>query len=412
MTTSSYSYGSFRRAEEASNAQGTTKAASDWAQKNAEKNPTRENIAIAKQTYAAYQATAPAPIDINKIVAEGKAISDSIGSTIDEANVAIGQANVAMREAAVAAGDVFNPLKTVSGGKTDSEQIDAFALLEAQLRQWKLDDLANAFISLATQGFKPQEAMNKIKYDGTLNPATGKAWNADYKERFAGNEARTKQGLNVYTEAEYLTLEDSYADTLRRNNLNTLLSTDAKANQKKFAGYMEKGLSATEFADRIDTFFERVESMNPNIKGQFKAYYPGIDDLDIVAYLADPENTMPVLNKKIAAAEIGASALQVGLKATSKAMAETMAGAGVTRAEAQKGYAKIGEFLSDAELYSQIYKQEGINYNQETAEKDILLNQADAVKKRKRLASMARAGFEGSSGRARTGQPQTNSGMF
>jgi hypothetical protein len=412
MTTPSYGT-NFRRAEEASNAQGVSKAASDWALKNAEKNPTPENIAIAKDTYRAYIATnPPKPIDVNKIVADAKVTTDSIASTIDEANVAIGQANVAMREAATITGEVFNPLKTVSGGKTDSEQIDAFALLEAQLRQWKLDDLANAFISLATQGFKPQEAMNKIKYDGTLNPATGKAWNADYKERFAGNEARTKQGLNVYTEAEYLTLEDSYADTLRRNNLSTLISTDSKVNQKRFAGYMEKGLSATEFADRVDTFFERVENMNPNIKSQFKAYYPGIDDLDIVAYLADPENTMPVLEKKIAAAEIGASALQVGLTATSKTMAETMAGAGVTRTEAQKGYAQIGEFLSDAELYSQIYKQEGINYNQETAEKDIILNQADATKKRKRLASMARAGFEGSSGRARTGQPQTNSGMF
>ena len=411
MTTPSYGT-NFRRAEEASNAQGTTKAASDWALKNAQKNPTPENIAIAKQTYAAYKETAPAPIDVNKIIADANATTDSIASTIDEVNLAIGQVNIAGREVAEILGSEFNPEKLLTGGKTDAEQIDAFALLEAQLRQWKLDGLANAFISLATQGYKPQEAMNKIKYDGTMNPATGKPWNADYKERFAGNEARTKQGLNVYTEAEYLTLEDSYADTLRRNNLNTLLSTDAKANQKKFASYMEKGLSATEFADRIDTFFERVESMDPNIKGQFKAYYPGIDDLDIVAYLADPENTMPVLQQKIAAAEIGASALQVGLKATSKTMAETIAGSDITAAQTRKDYETIAEFLPDAELYSQIYKQENINYNQETAEKDIILGQADAARKRKRLASMARAGFEGSSGRARTGQPQTNSGMF
>ncbi len=411
MTTASYA--SFRRAEEASNAEGVTKAAADWALKNAQKNPTPENIAIAKDTYNAYVSTnPPKPVDVNKIVAEGKAIADTIPATIDEANVAIGQANVAMREAATITGEVFNPLKTVSGGKTDTEQIDAFALLEAQLRQWNLDDLANAFISLATQGFKPQEAMNKIKYDGTINPATGKAWNADYNARFSGNVARAKQGLNVYSEAEYLALEDSYADTLRRNNLNNLISADSKVNQKKFAGYMEKGLSATEFADRVDTFFERVQNMDPNIKSQFKAYYPGIDDLDIVAYLADPENTMPVLNKKIAAAEIGASALQVGLKATSKTMAETLAGAGVTQAEAQKGYGEIGEFLSDAELYSQIYKQENINYNQETAERDILLKQADATKKRKRLASLERASFEGESGRLRTGQTSGNAGAF
>jgi hypothetical protein len=321
-------------------------------------------------------------------------------------------ANTAGQEAAALTGDVFNPTRIIAGGNNDAEQLDAFAMLTAQLRQWKLDALADSFIQLASQGFKPQEAMNKIKYDGTINPSTGKPWNADYNARFSGNVARAKQGLNVYTENEYLTLEDSYADTIRRNNINNLLSADPVANQKKFAGYMEKGLSATEFAGRIDTFFERVENMNPNIKKQFTAYFPGISNIDIVSYLADPENTLPILNQKIAAAEIGASALHLGLAATSRGMAQTIAGSGITAAQTRKDYEEIGGFLSDAELYSNIYRQEGINYNQETAEKDIILGDVEAGKKRKRLASMARASFEGGPGRLRTGQAQGNSGAF
>lgn len=300
----------------------------------------------------------------------------------------------------------------VTTDKTDKDNIDAFALLEAQLRQWGLDSLASVFISLASQGYKPQEAMNKIKYDTTTNPATNKPWNADYTKRFSGNAARIKQGLNAYSESEYLTLEDSYADTLRRNNLGNLLSVDAASNQAKFAGYMEKGLSAVEFADRIDEVSTRVLNMDPNIKKQFQTYYPGIKDNDIISYVLDPENTMPVLKNKITAAEIGASALQVGLKATSQPMAETLAQSGVSKSEALAGYQQIGEFLPDAELYSQIYKQEGITYNQETAEKDVLLGQAEATRKRKRLASLERAAFEGSSGRLRTGQSSGNSGAF
>ena len=400
MTTPLYS---FRKAEEASNAQGTTKAAADWALKNAQSNPTPQNIAIAKQTYSAYQENAPAPVDFTKVAAGIEETLTSVGAAVQEAN------DAAARAAALA-GQPFSPIKTALS--KDSDSIDAFALLEAQLRQWNLDSLANAFISLATQGYKPQEAMNKIKYDTTINTATGKAWNYDYTQRFSGNAARIKQGLNAYSENEYLTLEDSYADTLRRNNLGNLLSTDSAVNQKKFAGYMGNGLSASEFADRIDEYSERVINMDPNIKKQFVEYFPGIKDSDIVAYLAEPENTMPMLQKKITAAEIGASALQVGLKATSKNMATTLAEAGTTREQAQTGYEQIGSFLSDAELYSSIYKQEGINHNQETAEKDILLGQAEATKKRKRLASLERAAFEGSSGRARIGQPQTNSGMF
>jgi len=413
MTTPPFS---FRRAEEASNAEGVTQAAVNWAAENARKNPTKENIAIAKDTFNARQATAPAPTDYARTLADAQAAAKEIDKTIDEVNRNITAVNVAGQETGAIAqrmgGNAFDPINTVDGGTKDKENIDAFALLEAQLRQWGLGSLANVFISLATQGFKPQEAMNKIKYDTSINPSTGKAWNADYTKRFAGNTARAKQGLNVYTEAEYLTLEDSYADTIRRNNLTNLISTDAESNQKQFAGYMEQGLSATEFAERIDEVSNRVIYGDPKTKEQFREYFPALTDTDIISYILRPDITMPVIKTKITAAEIGGAARQVGLAATSKGMAETLAQAGVSRAEAVAGYQQIGEFLPEAELYSQIYKQEGINYNQEMAEKDILLGQADAGRKRKRLASLERASFEGASGRLRTGRTTGNEGAF
>lgn len=407
---------SFREAEEASNAQGVTQAAVTWAAQNAKKNPTPENIAIAKQTFAAQQATMPKPINYAQTLADAQAAAKEIDKTIDEVNANISAVNVAGQ----AAGDIaqrmggtpFTPINTVDGGARDKENIDAFALLEAQLRQWGLGSLANVFISLATQGFKPQEALNKIKYDTSINPATGKAWNADYTKRFSGNAARVKQGLNAYSEAEYLALEDSYADTIRRNNLTNLISTDAEFNQKQFAGYMEQGLSATEFAERIDEVSNRVIYGDPKTKEQFREYFPALTDTDIISYILRPDITMPVIKTKITAAEIGGAARQVGLAATSRDMAETLAQSGVSRAEALAGYQQIGEFLPDAELYSQIYKQEGINYNQETAERDVLLGQADATRKRKRLASLERAAFEGSSGTLRTGRTTGNQGAF
>jgi len=406
---------SFREAEEASNAQGISQAALDFALQNAKKNPTKENIVIAKDTFTARQAL-NTPVDYTKVLADAQAATAEIDKTIDEVNRDITAVNVAGQEVGAIAqrmgGPAFEPINTVSGGTKTNENIDAFALLEAQLRQWGLDSLASTFISLATQGFKPQEAMNKIKYDTSINPSTGKAWNSEYTKRFAGNAARVKQGLNAYTEAEYLTLEDSYADTIRRNNLTNLISTDATSNQAQFAGYMEKGLSATEFADRIDEVSSRVIYGNPETKQQFREYFPALTDADIISYILRPDITMPVIKTKITAAEIGGAAKQVGLAATSKGMAETLAQSGVDRAEAVAGYQQIGTFLSDAELYSKIYNQEGINYTQETAEQDILLGQADAGKKRRRLESMARAAFEGSSGRVRTGQTSGNTGEF
>lgn len=384
----------------------------------AEKNPTPQNIARAKDAFNAQTAAAakvPA-VDYAKIAEEAKTISKSIDTTMTEVNRDIAAVNTAGQEVGAISksmgGPAFVPITQVSTSKTDSEMLDAFAMLEAQLRQWGLGSLANVFISLATQGYKPQEAMNKIKYDTSINPNTGKPWNADYTKRFAGNAARIKQGLNAYTEAEYLQLEDSYADTLRRNNLTALINTDAEANQAQFAGYMEKGLSATEFADRIDEVSQRIIYGSPEIKQQFKEFFPALTDTDIISYVLRPDIVMPVLKTKIAAAEISGVAKQVGLAATSKGMAETLAQAGVTKDEARIGYGQIAEFLPDAELYSKIYKQEGITYNQATAEQDVLLGQAQATAKRKRLASLERASFEGSSGRLRTGRAQTNTGQF
>lgn len=384
----------------------------------AEKNPTPQNIARAKDAFNAQTAAvAKVPtVDYTKIIQEAQAASKSIDTTMAEVNRDIAAVNTAGQEVSTVSqsmgGPAFTPITQVSTNKTNSEAIDAFALLEAQLRQWGLESLASTFISLATQGFKPQEAMNKIKYDTSINPSTGKAWNADYTKRFSGNVARVKQGLNAYSEAEYLALEDSYADTIRRNNLTNLISTDATFNQTQFAGYMEQGLSATEFAERIDEVSNRVIYGDPKTKEQFREYFPALTDTDIISYILRPDITMPVIKTKITAAEIGGAARQVGLAATSKGMAETLAQSGVNRAEALAGYQQIGEFLPEAELYSQIYKQEGINYNQETAERDVLLGQADATKKRKRLASLERAAFEGSSGTLRTGRTIGNQGAF
>ena len=293
-----------------------------------------------------------------------------------------------------------------------AKPINAFDEVGAQLNAMGLGSLSNTYIQLMTQGFTPIEALNKLKFDTTTNPATGRPLNEPYTIRFAGNAARVKQGLNAYTEEEYLNIENSYADTLRRNNLTNLLSTDPEQNTKRFAGYMEKGLSATEFSNRIDTFFERVQNMDPNIKNQFTSYFPGINNTDIVSYLADPENTMPVLRNKITAAEIGASARRVGLSATDRSMALNLAQSGVTAAQAQVGYERIGDYLERTQFLADVYDESGIQYNQTTAEQEEFQGLASAKRKRERLGARETAAFAGESGRLRTGQPQRNTGAF
>ena len=359
---------------------------------------------------AAYQAATKAPA---KTQAQVDTINTGVQAATERAGFTYDPSTALTVENQVS----INPMVATtnnysSGNRVNTMAIDAFDMIRAQLIQWGLGSLADTYISLAQKGYKAEEALNKLKYDTNINPATNKPWNAAYSVRFAGNVARQKQGLNVYDEKEYLALEDSYADTLRRNNLTNLLSADAEKNAATFAGYMEKGLSATEFASRIDEVSERVIYGSPEIKQQFKQYYPALTDTDIISYILRPDITMPIIKTKIAAAEIGASALQYGLSATSKGMAEDLANAGVTREQAQTGYEKIAEYLPRTEFLSQVYDETGIKYNQTTAEEEQLKGLASAKRKRQQIKEREEAAFLGSSGYTRTGRPTGNTGQF
>lgn len=370
-----------------------------------------EKIAAEEEArVAAYQAATKAPAktqaQVDAINAGVQAATERAGFTYDPSTALTVDTQVSINPA-VATTNNYS-----TGSRVNTMAIDAFDMIRAQLIQWGLGSLADTYISLAQKGYKAEEALNKLKYDTSINPATGKPWNSAYSIRFAGNAARQKQGLNVYSEDQYLAIEDSYAETLRRNGLNNLLSADAEKNVATFAGYMAKGLSATEFADRIDEVSERITNLDPNIKKQFTTYYPGLSETDLISYVLSPENTMPVLKQKIAAAEIGASALQYGLTATTKATAEELAGLGVTKEQAQAGYEKIAEYLPRTEYLSQIYDETGIKYNQATAEEEQLKGLASAKRKREIIAERERVNFAGSSGRMRTGRPIGNTGQY
>ncbi len=370
-----------------------------------------ERIAAEEEArVAAYQAATKAPAktqaQVDAINSEVQRVTESTGNVYDPSTALTVENQVSINPM------VATTQNYSTGNRVNTMAIDAFDMIRAQLIQWGLGSLADTYISLAQKGYKADEALNKLKYDTSINPATGKPWNAAYSVRFAGNVARQKQGLNVYDEKEYLALEDSYADTLRRNNLNNLLSADPEKNAATFAGYMAKGLSATEFADRIDEVSTRITNLDPNIKKQFTTYYPGLSETDLISYVLAPENTLPVLKTKIAAAEIGASALQYGLGATSKGMAEDLARAGVTREEAQKGYEKIAEYLPRTQYLAQIYDETGIKYDQTTAEEEQLKGLASAKRKREQIREREEAAFLGSSGYTRTGRPTGNTGQF
>jgi hypothetical protein len=275
---------------------------------------------------------------------------------------------------------------------TDSTR-DAFAELTNLFTSYGLESLAGEISGYMTQGLTASEALIKLK----TNP------NGAYAKRFAGNFTRVKNGLNAISEAAYIGLENSYAETLKAYGLGNMINVNRDENYKTFANYIANDMSAVEFKDRISTVVTRVQNSDPGIKATLKSFYPAITDNDLISYFLNPTENLLKLQEKVTASEIGAAAIGAGAGITTNvATATDLARFGVDQKTAREGYSTIAGILPTSTKLSDIYNQSGIRYAQAEGEAEVFKGSQDAALKRTRLASMERGSFSGSAGRLQT----------
>lgn len=263
---------------------------------------------------------------------------------------------------------------------------DAWAILSGSIGSWFGGD---PVLTQQASDFIKQEMQNNIGPNQALVDMRQQQF---YKTRFAGNTTRVANGLNALTEADYIGLENTYTDYF------TAYGQKALATQTQLATFIGNAVSPTEVKDRLDMAVVQVQQADPTVKAALKQFYPNITDANLVSYFLAPEDTLPVLQRQVQAADIGAAALQQGLS-TSKIAAEGLAAYGTTYQQAQTGYGKIAEVLPASQKLSQIYNaQTGIDYNQAEAEKQYLMNSGAATLEQQKLKDLESAQFQGRSG--------------
>ena len=282
-----------------------------------------------------------------------------------------------------------DPLLQLQPDAANAARVDAFKLLEDAFTGYGLGDLVPTIKELMMGYTDP--ATGKITQVGPNEATLLLKATPAYKARFAGNTARVNSGLNALSEAQYLSMEDSYA------NLFTQYGQNNFANKTEFASLIGGDVSPTELNSRLDLAVAQVQNADPNIKQTLQQFYPGISDSDLVSYFLKPEQTLPQLQQKVTSAEIGTAATEQGLK-TSVGTAEDLAKYGVTQQQAQTGYAKIGEILPAATKLSNIYGEAQVGYDQATAESEVFKGLASAQRKRQQLTQLEEAAFSGRSG--------------
>ena len=226
----------------------------------------------------------------------------------------------------------------------------------------------------------------------------------EYKQRFSANQERLKKGLRVLDPGSYIGLEDRYRQILRAYGLKQF-DTDSYVTQ-----FLANDTSPEELSSRVVTAVQRIQNADPAIIRTLKDFY-GIGTTDMVAYVLDPNNQFPKIERQVAAAEIGTAARRQGLEAGVN-VAEQLAAQGITQAEAQRGYATIADILPQAGKLSAIYTDVLDQYGQAEAEQEVFNSLASAQRKRRALTEREIASFAGQSGLGRTALGSITGGTF
>ena len=226
----------------------------------------------------------------------------------------------------------------------------------------------------------------------------------EYRQRFRANQDPIKKGLSVLDPGTYLGLEDRYRQIIRAYGLKQF-DDDSYVTQ-----FISNDVSPEELSSRVVNAVQRVQNADPAVSAMLRQYY-NIGATDMVAYVLDPNNQLPKIERQIGAAEIGVAAGRQGLTAGVN-VAEQLAAQGVTQAEAQRGYSTIADILPQATKLSQIYTGVLDQYNQGEAEQEVFNSLASAQRKRKALTEREIASFSGTSGLSKTALDRQTGGQY
>ena len=249
----------------------------------------------------------------------------------------------------------------------------------AQLQSYGLESLATRLTQLITQYGVDMVQTIKSELRQT----------EEYKQRFAGNDARRAAGRPVLSEAEYLYNERAYAETLKSYQMGDLATTT------NFADFIGKDVSPVELSQRFSMAVEKVQKADPALKRQLNQMYPGISDTDLARSLLLGSEGSQFLKSRLGQAVILAEADIAGI--TLQSSAAELESQGISRKEAAKGLQKVATQRAGLEQASRMFGDTTTpDVLQKELEAENLLGQVSA--RNKRLSSQARAGFSGQSG--------------
>ena len=382
-----------------------------------------EAITKEEENLAAIIAQAEADIEeAERLAAEAKAAQELAEKQIAEAKVfeteALAGEVIAFNLDSTATFSSLSPDKQANVSKGMFDGNAAFTALFSSLSALGLEGLVDVLNNIRTTypDISSQDALLLLKYD--------KRYNEPYLKRFEGNRKRMAAGLAPLDDATYLSNEAAYKKIFESYGLRQF------ANQEKYANFIGNDIAPDEVAARVQLVYDRVQGALPQVSKALLQFYPELTTQDLMAYTLDPVNQLPVIQRKIQAAEIGGAALAQNLGTSLQATTftgaqaapyanvkrgtigvETMLKAGTDAAEAAKASAYIADVLPVSEKLSSIYANGYQQYGQLQAEEEAYLGSIQAKKTREALVGREKAEFSAAPGMLKS-QRRVNRALY
>lgn len=355
-------------------------------------------LAKAKADSAALAAALGAKIDPNT----GKIISSTIDptkaatwyasqnpnvSSNTKTNITVSNNNASSGNGSASTDALLAFNKAQAEAATTAARESAFALLKLEFDKYGLGSLVETVKKYIMAGSPVEEVTLRLRET------------PEYQARFFGNQLRLKAGLNVYDEATYLQLENAYDQVFTSYGVTEAAGNTVDARRAKYAQFIGGTISPDEIKGRVQL---AVAAANEDevTKSTLRELYPSITDKDIVSYFLNPKETLPKLQTKVQAAQVGAAAVRQGL-VTNVATAEELVAMGITEAEAEKAYSAYAGMKPTLDLLSGLEKDQELMVNQQVAEGALLKGLASEQRKLEALRQKELGRFAGSAGTAR-----------
>lgn len=260
------------------------------------------------------------------------------------------------------------------GTVVSPQQQDSYQYLTQLFESYGIGSLAPTILRLVQSGASEDTIVLQLKET------------PEYKQRFAGNDARRKKGLPELAPGEYIATERAYRQLMSSSGL-PLGFYDSPSD---FQSFIENDLSPTELQDRVSLASEAYFNSPETMKMWRDS---GGTDGEFIAMALDQAKAAPLVRQRIRSLEAQAIGKAQGV-GFSQADADVIGASGANLNEIRQGVSFIAQEAANAAKLGQIDGTE-ITTGDLTAE--TFLNDGAAAMKRQAAGRNETARFGGGS---------------